>query len=175
MYASVASISLTLLMQFSWTHYTELRSGSRDGLPTYLAKPILVGQRVIAIYKKTREIHDGTVLTVDHDRFRVQFNLPKLGAEIIMVRLTGRPQFLQAYMPITGAHAGMRKDLFWNILTWETVIRFVYIVRLSSDYLDCGSDSDAEDGSHDDMVVDKGEQDFTNPTNQGKFGLEDDH
>ncbi|GJS60989.1 putative reverse transcriptase domain-containing protein [Tanacetum coccineum] len=31
-----------------------------------------------------------------------------------------------------GAHAGMRKDLRWNILTWETVIKFVDIVGLSS-------------------------------------------
>ncbi|GJT47183.1 serine carboxypeptidase 24-like protein [Tanacetum coccineum] len=31
-----------------------------------------------------------------------------------------------------GAYAGMRKDLRWNILTWETVIRFVDIVGLSS-------------------------------------------
>ncbi|GJS18671.1 protein ALWAYS EARLY 3 isoform X2 [Tanacetum coccineum] len=67
------------------THYTELRSGSRDGLPTDLARPLSVGQRVIAIYPRTREIHDGTVLTVDHDRCRVQFDRPELGAEIIMV------------------------------------------------------------------------------------------
>ncbi|GJU46517.1 ALWAYS EARLY 3-like protein [Tanacetum coccineum] len=62
------------------THYTKLRSGSRDGLPTYLAKPLLVGKHVIAIYPKTREIHDGTVLTVDQDMCRVQFNQPKLGS-----------------------------------------------------------------------------------------------
>lgn len=65
------------------THYTELRSGSRDGLPTDLARPLAVGQRVIAIYPRTREIHDGTVLTVDHDRCRVQFDRPELGVEII--------------------------------------------------------------------------------------------
>lgn len=67
------------------THYTELRSGSRDGLPTDLARPLAVGQRVIAVYPRTKEIHDGTVLTVDHDRCRVQFDRPELGAEIIMV------------------------------------------------------------------------------------------
>ncbi|KAK9079883.1 hypothetical protein SSX86_001556 [Deinandra increscens subsp. villosa] len=66
------------------THYTELRAGSRDGLPTDLARPLAVGQHVLAIYPKTREIHDGTVLTVDHDRCRVQFNNPELGAEIIL-------------------------------------------------------------------------------------------
>lgn len=67
------------------THYTEFRSRSRDGLPTDLARPLLVGQRVIAIYPRTREIHDGTILAVDHDRCRVQFDQPELGAEIIMV------------------------------------------------------------------------------------------
>ncbi|PWA50644.1 hypothetical protein CTI12_AA471170 [Artemisia annua] len=66
------------------THYTEFRSRSRDGLPTDLARPLLVGQRVIAIYPRTREIHDGTILTIDHDRCRVQFDQPELGAEIIM-------------------------------------------------------------------------------------------
>ncbi|KAL7597112.1 hypothetical protein Lser_V15G27974 [Lactuca serriola] len=68
------------------THYTELRSGSRDGLPTDLARPLSVGQHVVAIYPKTREIHDGTVLTVDHDhhRCRIQFDRPELGVEQIM-------------------------------------------------------------------------------------------
>lgn len=73
------------------THYTELRSGSRDGLPTDLARPLSVGQRVVAIYPKTREIHDGTVLTVDHDhhRCRIQFDRPELGVEQIMVNILG--------------------------------------------------------------------------------------
>ncbi|XP_016205527.1 protein ALWAYS EARLY 2 isoform X1 [Arachis ipaensis] len=65
-------------------HYTELRTGIRDGLPTDLAKPLYVGQRVIALHPKTREIHDGSVLTVDHDKCRVQFDLPELGVEFVM-------------------------------------------------------------------------------------------
>ncbi|KAK7258877.1 hypothetical protein RIF29_24466 [Crotalaria pallida] len=65
-------------------HYTELRTGIRDGLPTDLAKPLYVGQRVIAIHPKTREIHDGSVLTVDHDKCRVQFDCPELGVEFVM-------------------------------------------------------------------------------------------
>lgn len=67
------------------THYTELRSGAREGLPTDLAKPLSVGQRVIAIHPKTREIHDGSVLTVDQNRCRVQFDRPELGVEFVMV------------------------------------------------------------------------------------------
>ncbi|OIW13567.1 hypothetical protein TanjilG_29308 [Lupinus angustifolius] len=64
-------------------HYTELRTGIRDGLPTDLAKPLYVGQLVIALHPKTREIHDGSVLTVDHDKCRVQFDRPELGVEFV--------------------------------------------------------------------------------------------
>ncbi|KAL7104987.1 hypothetical protein ACP275_07G016600 [Erythranthe tilingii] len=65
-------------------HYTELREGVREGLPTDLARPLSVGQRVIAIHPKTREIHDGSVLTVDHSKCRVQFDRPELGVEFVM-------------------------------------------------------------------------------------------
>lgn len=66
-------------------HYAELRSGVREGLPTDLARPLSVGQRVIALHPKTREVHDGSVLTVDHDKFRVQFDRPEIGVEFVMV------------------------------------------------------------------------------------------
>ncbi|KAL5566063.1 hypothetical protein UlMin_029227 [Ulmus minor] len=65
-------------------HYTELRTGVREGLPTDLARPLTVGQRVIAIHPKTREVHDGSVLTVDHDKCRVQFDRPEIGVEFVM-------------------------------------------------------------------------------------------
>ncbi|KAF2310984.1 hypothetical protein GH714_018913 [Hevea brasiliensis] len=65
-------------------HYTELRAGTKDGLPTDLARPLSVGQRIIALHPKTREIHDGSVLTVDHSRCRVQFDQPELGVEFVM-------------------------------------------------------------------------------------------
>ncbi|CAA0841711.1 Protein ALWAYS EARLY 3, partial [Striga hermonthica] len=64
-------------------HYTELREGIRDGLPTDLARPLSVGQRVIAIHPKTRDINDGSVLTVDHYKCRVQFDRPELGVEFV--------------------------------------------------------------------------------------------
>lgn len=66
-------------------HYTELCEGTREGLPTDLARPLSVGQRVIAIHPKTMEIHDGSVLTVDHSRCRIQFDLPDLGVEFVQV------------------------------------------------------------------------------------------
>ncbi|XP_057998700.1 protein ALWAYS EARLY 2 isoform X2 [Hevea brasiliensis] len=64
-------------------HYTELRTGIMDGLPTDLARPLSVGQRVIAVHPKTRELHDGSVLTIDHDRCRVQFDCPEMGVEFV--------------------------------------------------------------------------------------------
>lgn len=66
-------------------HYAELRTGIREGLPRDLPRPLSVGQRVIAIHPKTRELHDGSVLTVDHDRCRVQFDRPELGVEFVTV------------------------------------------------------------------------------------------
>ena len=66
-------------------HYAELQSGVREGLPTDLARPLSVGQRVIACHPKTRELHDGSVLTVDRDRCRVQFDRSELGVEFVMV------------------------------------------------------------------------------------------
>ncbi|KAL6532247.1 hypothetical protein OROGR_014217 [Orobanche gracilis] len=65
-------------------HYTELREGTREGLPTDLARPLSVGQRVIAIHPRTREINDGSVLTVDHSKCRIQFYRPELGVEFVM-------------------------------------------------------------------------------------------
>lgn len=68
------------------THYAELRAGIGEGLPTDLARPLSVGQRVIAIHPKTREIHDGNVLIVDHSRYRIQFDSTELGVESVMVK-----------------------------------------------------------------------------------------
>lgn len=67
------------------THYHELRTGLREGLPADLARPLTVGQKVIARHPKTREIHDGSILTVDRSRCRVQFDRPELGVELVMV------------------------------------------------------------------------------------------
>ena len=66
-------------------HYAELRAGTREGLPTDLASPLSVGQRVIALHPRTREIHDGSVLTVDHSRCRIQFDRPEIGVEFVPV------------------------------------------------------------------------------------------
>ncbi|KAH9608431.1 hypothetical protein KSS87_013207, partial [Heliosperma pusillum] len=64
-------------------HYTELSMGKREGLPADLARPLTVGQRVISIHPQTREVHNGSILTVDHNRCRVQFDKPDLGVEFV--------------------------------------------------------------------------------------------
>ncbi|MED6182264.1 hypothetical protein PIB30_027105 [Stylosanthes scabra] len=65
------------------SHYAEVLAGTKEGLPTDLARPLIVGQRVIAIHPKTREIHNGSILTVDHSRCRVQFDQRELGVEFV--------------------------------------------------------------------------------------------
>lgn len=65
-------------------HYTHLRSGIMKEVPSDLARPLRVGQRVIARHSKTRGIHNGHVLTVERNRCRVQFDLLELGVEFVM-------------------------------------------------------------------------------------------
>ncbi|KAJ3704051.1 hypothetical protein LUZ61_007756 [Rhynchospora tenuis] len=65
-------------------HYSSLLTGKLEGLPNDLAQPLTVGQRVIACHPKFRELHDGSVLTVDGDRCRVQFDRPELGVEFVL-------------------------------------------------------------------------------------------
>ncbi|XP_004296816.1 PREDICTED: protein ALWAYS EARLY 3 [Fragaria vesca subsp. vesca] len=65
-------------------HYAELNAGTREGLPTDLARPLSVGQHVIAFHPRSREIHNGTVLSIEHSTYRVQFDQPELGVADIM-------------------------------------------------------------------------------------------
>jgi hypothetical protein len=67
-------------------HYVELQSGVRECLPTDLPRPLAVGQWVIACHPRTRELHNGNVLTVDNNRYQVQFDRPELGVEFVMVK-----------------------------------------------------------------------------------------
>jgi hypothetical protein len=75
------------------TCYHELRTGLREGLPVDLARPLTVGQKVIARHPKTREMHDGSILTVDRSRCRVQFDRPDLGVELVQVTFFHRHPF----------------------------------------------------------------------------------
>ncbi|KAL1063191.1 hypothetical protein V6Z11_D13G129600 [Gossypium hirsutum] len=64
-------------------HYAQLRIGTTEGLPTDLPQPLSIGQRVIAIHPETREVNDGKVLDLEHDSFKVQFDRPELGVELV--------------------------------------------------------------------------------------------
>nr|GEX88714.1 reverse transcriptase domain-containing protein [Tanacetum cinerariifolium] len=89
--------------------------------------------------------------------------------------------------PILWAEVGERKPVLYALIAGRNIglpVRSPGCSRHGSDSeaedgsdngcLDCGSDSKAEDGLDNSMVVDEGEQDFTNPTDRRKFGLEDD-
>lgn len=78
-------------------HYDELNTGMREGLPMDLARPLNVSQRVISLHPKSREIHDGSVLTVDHCRYRIQFDHPELGVEFVKVLFLTLKLFLKNY------------------------------------------------------------------------------
>lgn len=65
-------------------HYTELRTGAREELPRDFAQPLSVGNRVIAIHPKTREVRDGKILAVDHNKCNVLFD--DLGVDSVMVK-----------------------------------------------------------------------------------------
>ncbi|EFJ16240.1 hypothetical protein SELMODRAFT_421903 [Selaginella moellendorffii] len=66
-------------------HYHDIRN-DKSGccLPPDLARPLTVGQRVIARHPKNGEIHDGRILTVDRNRCRVQFERTELGVEFVL-------------------------------------------------------------------------------------------
>ncbi|XP_047310135.1 protein ALWAYS EARLY 3-like [Impatiens glandulifera] len=86
------------------TQYTEFRTGTTEGIPSDLARPLSVGQRVAAIHPRTREIHDGSILTVDRARCRVQFDRPELGVEFVM-DIDCMPQ-----IPLENMPAGMARS-----------------------------------------------------------------
>lgn len=101
------------------THYSELRNGTREGLPTDLARPLTVGQRVVAIHPRTREIHNGSVLTVDHDRCRIQFDRPELGVEFVM-DIDCMPLNPSENMPVYLSRNNFAVDLFLESLKHNT-------------------------------------------------------
>ncbi|XP_010455109.1 PREDICTED: protein ALWAYS EARLY 1-like [Camelina sativa] len=84
-------------------HYTEVRGCAREVLHTDLARPLSVGNRVIAIHPKTREIRDGKILTVDHNKCNVLFD--ESGVELVM-DIDCMPLNPLEYMP-----EGLRKQI----------------------------------------------------------------
>ncbi|GBG78256.1 hypothetical protein CBR_g26287 [Chara braunii] len=74
---------LALHRELARNHYQEMRSGVVEGFSQDFAKPLAVGQRVTARHPKKGQIHDGSVLTVDRGRCRVQFDRTDLGVELV--------------------------------------------------------------------------------------------
>ena len=68
-------------------HYQDVRMGHLGGLPIDLPRPLMVGQRVIARHPKTKEHCKGSILTVDWNKCRVQFELQEMGVELVAVCL----------------------------------------------------------------------------------------
>ncbi|KAK4767154.1 hypothetical protein SAY86_014904 [Trapa natans] len=60
-------------------HHTSLRSGNPEVHPIDLPQPLSEGQRIVVIHPKSREIHGGYVLTIDHSSCLVQFEQLELG------------------------------------------------------------------------------------------------
>ncbi|CAM0880183.1 unnamed protein product [Alopecurus aequalis] len=64
-------------------YYAELNDGLRDSLPADLARPFTVGQHVIVRHPSTRELCDSKVLLMERDCYKVQFDRPDLGVDIV--------------------------------------------------------------------------------------------
>ncbi|TVU21408.1 hypothetical protein EJB05_31040, partial [Eragrostis curvula] len=63
--------------------YAQLSDGSRDSLPADLAKPFSIGQQVIVRHPSSRELSDGKVVMMGRDFYKVHFNNPDLGIDIV--------------------------------------------------------------------------------------------
>jgi len=92
--------------------------GVAADFPEAYPGPLLVGQRVTARHPKTRQIHDGQVLTVDADKARVQFHSMELGSELLkdtdVMPVRGCPPTRAALCPKAtgqGMTAGRKRDL----------------------------------------------------------------
>lgn len=64
-------------------YYAELSDGLRDSLPADLARPFSVGQHIIVRHPSTRELCDSKVVLMDRDCYKVQFDRPDLGVDIV--------------------------------------------------------------------------------------------
>mmetsp|Transcript_32335 Transcript_32335/g.23878 ORF Transcript_32335/g.23878 Transcript_32335/m.23878 type:complete len:121 (+) Transcript_32335:1258-1620(+) len=49
----------------------------------YQIAPLIVGQRVLAVHPKTRELRTASLLTADVQQFHAQFDKPELGVIVI--------------------------------------------------------------------------------------------
>ncbi|KAG0536103.1 hypothetical protein BDA96_03G035900 [Sorghum bicolor] len=63
--------------------YAQLSDGSRDSLPADLARPFSIGQQVIVRHPNSRELCDGKVVKLGPDCYKVHFDDPDLGVDIV--------------------------------------------------------------------------------------------
>ncbi|GAX80922.1 hypothetical protein CEUSTIGMA_g8357.t1 [Chlamydomonas eustigma] len=63
--------------------YDEAGSGSGLEVPAELPRPLRVGQAVVARHPGVKALHDGTILTVNGSKYRVQFNRSELMTEMV--------------------------------------------------------------------------------------------
>ncbi|XP_020105525.1 protein ALWAYS EARLY 2 isoform X3 [Ananas comosus] len=136
-------------------HYAELRAGVREGLPNDLARPLSVGQRVIACHPKTREIHDGSVLTVDRNRCRVQFDRPELGVEFVMDidcmplnPLENFPEALRRQNMVAGKYCNSFLDVKFEDQSKEWKVGSVPKFALSKNYESIDGTSHVASSTH---------------------------
>lgn len=66
--------------------YAQLSDGLRDSLPADLARPFSIGQQVIVRHPSSRELCDGKVVMMGPDCYKVHFDDPDLGVDIVKVR-----------------------------------------------------------------------------------------
>jgi len=65
--------------------YAQLSNGLRDSLPADLARPFSIGQQVIVRHPSSRELCDGKVVMMGPDCYKVHFDDPDLGVDIVKV------------------------------------------------------------------------------------------
>ncbi|XP_066316956.1 protein ALWAYS EARLY 3-like isoform X1 [Miscanthus floridulus] len=63
--------------------YAQLSNGLRDSLPADLARPFSIGQQVIVRHPSSRELCDGKVVMMGLDCYKVHFDDPDLGVDIV--------------------------------------------------------------------------------------------
>ncbi|PWZ11826.1 Protein ALWAYS EARLY 2 [Zea mays] len=63
--------------------YAQLSDGSRDFLPADLARPFSIGQQVIVRHPNSRELCDGKVVMMGPDCYKVHFDDPDIGVDIV--------------------------------------------------------------------------------------------
>lgn len=112
-------------------HYTQLHMGIVKEVPSDIARPLRVGQRVIAWHSKTRGIHNGHILTVERNRCRIQFDRLELGVEYVM-DIDCMPSDMTENMPETLRRENVAVDRYRGNLNETIHAKMLGLLRCSS-------------------------------------------